>query len=350
MTSRFSFCLTFFFMMVLSLSAQTTANLQFSAFVDMYYAYDLNQPPNRERSFTTQPLRHNEVNINLAVLSAQYTQNNVRARLALQTGTYVQSNYIAEPQDLRIIHEASAGVRLGKDVWIDMGIMPSHIGVESAISKDNWNYSRSFVADYSPYYEAGIKLSAEVAENLTASILLLNGWQNIRETNNSKAIGTQLQWRPTTSTLLNWSTFIGNEQPDTALQKMRYFNNVFVQHSFSERVEMSTTLDVGVQSATKGGSDLWWGTSFLLRYHWSENIKLGSRVEYYSDPNGVIIPLEQSMFRTVGASINIDYYPAHNMLLRAEGRIFRASDAIFPTTTTPSRYNGFIVMSCAVWL
>jgi hypothetical protein len=224
MFSRFCFCLAYLLITVLSLSAQTTANLQFSGFVDMYYAYDLNQPPNRERSFTTQPLRHNEFNINLAVLSAQYSQDNIRGRLALQTGTYVRSNYATEPQDLRILHEASAGVRLGKNLWLDMGIMPSHIGVESPISKDNWNYSRSFVADYSPYYETGIKLTGALADNLTASVMVLNGWQNIQETNGSKAIGTQVQWRPTVSTLFNWSTFVGNEQPDALPIRAKCYN------------------------------------------------------------------------------------------------------------------------------
>jgi hypothetical protein len=79
-------------------------------------------------------------------------------------------------------------------------------------------------------------------------------------------------------------------------------------------------------------------------------MKLGGRIEYYSDPAGVLIPIDRSVFRTAGLSLNVDYFTAQNMLLRAEGRMFRASDAIFPTITAPSQFNGFLVMSCSVWM
>lgn len=332
------------------LYAQTTSSITFSAFADLYYAFDVNQPRDFDRQFTTQPLRHNEFNLNFAYVSAQYASQNARGRFALQTGTYVRSNYAAEPADLRMIHEASVGVRLAEGVWLDMGIMPSHIGLESAVSKDNWNYSRSLIADYSPYYETGIKLTGALTENLTASVMVLNGWQNIQETNSSKALGTQVQWKPGSSTLVNWSTFLGNEQPTSSPAQRRFFNNVFVQHQLSSSWDIAFGVDAGVQGNEAVGQAWWWGSAMLCRYTFADRWKIGGRLEHYSDPHGIIVPISSSIFRLSGASFNIDYSPSEQSLIRFEARGFSAEDAIFIRRRTMSRYNGFFVLSCSVWM
>ncbi len=130
-------------------SAQDSARTSFSGFVDVYYNYCfLNRPSSlNDRSFTTQPLRQNEFNLNLGMVDAKYQGSSLRGRFALQTGTYVESNYGAEPSLLKNVLEASVGTQFGEHVWVDMGIFPSHIGLEGALSKDNWNYSRSLLAD-----------------------------------------------------------------------------------------------------------------------------------------------------------------------------------------------------------
>ena len=81
----------------------TSLHVTFGGFVDTYYAYDFGTPPTLDRSFaggatfTTQPARHNEFNVNLAYVEALVSAPRIRGRLALQAGTSVQSNYGAEP-------------------------------------------------------------------------------------------------------------------------------------------------------------------------------------------------------------------------------------------------------------
>ena len=76
----------------------TTRSLSVGGFVDAYYAWDVLRPPNLDRSFTTQPARHNEFNINLAFVEMKLAGPHTRGRVALQAGTSVQSNYAAEPR------------------------------------------------------------------------------------------------------------------------------------------------------------------------------------------------------------------------------------------------------------
>jgi hypothetical protein len=53
-------------------------------------------------------------------------------------GNYSQYNLSAEPTWAQFIYEANIGLKSSNktNIWIDAGILPSHIGFESAISAD----------------------------------------------------------------------------------------------------------------------------------------------------------------------------------------------------------------------
>lgn len=139
-------------------------NLKISGYIEMYYGYDFDNPNNHNRpSFLYSYHRHNEVNLNIGLVKAAYQKDNIRANFGLMAGTYVNRNLAHEPGTLRNIFEANVGVRLlkNKSLWLDVGVMPSHIGFESAIGMDCRNMTRSMIADNTPYYESGAKLSYE---------------------------------------------------------------------------------------------------------------------------------------------------------------------------------------------
>ena len=143
-----------------------------------------------------------------------------------------------EATNMKNIFEANAGIKISKtkNVWVDAGVMPSHIGFESAIGKDCWNLTRSILADNSPYFESGVKLGyTSKNEKLYLSAMYLNGWQRIQRiaNNQTPAFGTQFTFKPNSTTVLNWSTFVGNEQNDS-FKKWRYFNNFYGQFQFTE--------------------------------------------------------------------------------------------------------------------
>ncbi|MDE2291086.1 MAG: outer membrane beta-barrel protein, partial [Elusimicrobia bacterium] len=160
--------------------------VSFGGFLDTYYAYDFDRPASRARAFTTQPARHNEFDVNLAYIEAVVAADRVRGRLALQAGNSVQSNYAGEPAVgsvsgpslTRSIQEAWAGYRVTEKLWVDAGICFSHIGMESFISRDNWTYSRSLMAEFSPYCQSGVRASYQFDKDWSAQLHVLNGWQN----------------------------------------------------------------------------------------------------------------------------------------------------------------------------
>ncbi len=330
--------------------AQDQGKTTFGGFVDVYYAYSLQDQPLRTRSFTTQPLRVNEFNLNLGFVEVKHQSDNIRGRFALQTGTYVESNTAAEPELLKHVLEASVGTRFGSNIWVDFGIFPSHIGFEGIVSKDNWTYSRSLLSDYSPFYESGVSVTATVSEKVTLRGLILNGWQNIEETNNDKAVGTQVQYKPSDDLLLNWSSFVGNEQPDSVAARMRIFNDLYAVLTLSSHWNIAIVFDLGFQKQASGSSsDAWHALSIMAKHTVNDRWAIAARAEYFSDPKGVLIPTgTPNNFQTISSSINVDYSPATNLVWRIEGRLFNAKDPIYPSETGLAKTDGFVVLSAAI--
>lgn len=307
-----------------------------SGYVEAYYGYDFNRPADNSRpGFIYSHNRHNEFNLNLGYLKGSYNSERVRANIALAAGTYMNANYAAEPGVLKNIFEADAGIKVSrkKNLWIDAGIMPSHIGFESAVSKDCYNLTRSLLAENSPYFETGAKITYTSDNNKwLLSGLLLNGWQRISRINGNSLMsyGTQVQYKPNSSIMLNYSTFIGTDKPDSA-RLMRYFHDVYGIFSLG-KLGIIAGFDIGQEQVSKGSSDFntWYAPILVLKYSPSAKWAMAGRIEYYQDENGVIIPTGTANgFRTTGYSLNLDYMPVGNAIVRIEVRSLVSKDDIF---------------------
>jgi hypothetical protein len=349
------------FLLSIQLSAQIDSSwtekpvVQLSGFADIFYVYDFNQPQGAERqAFLFNHNRHNEFNLNLGFVKFNIEQTKYRANFALQTGTYANDNYAAEPVLLKNIFEANIGISLNdkNNLWLDAGVMPSHLGFESAISMDNMTLTRTLSAESSPYFLTGAKLTYNPTEKWELAALLVNGWQRIQrlEGNSLPSIGTQVIYKPNEKTSLNWSSFIGTDDPD-ATRRMRYFNNFYGQFQLSKNFSFITGFDVGVQQQSKNSStyDYWLSPVFIGQLTINEKWKTAFRAEYYQDKTGVIIPrMTENGFQTTGVSLNLDYSPAQNISCRIEARWFNSKDTIFETSTNPSNNNFFIGTSLAI--
>lgn len=330
--------------------------LTFSGYAEGYYSYDFNRPSNNTKpGFLYNYNRHNEFNLNLGFVKAAYATDRVRANIALAVGTYMNANYAAEPGTLKNVYEANAGYKLSakKNLWLDIGILPSHIGFESAIGKDNWTLTRSLLAENSPYFESGARLTYTTDNGKwTVAALALNGWQRITriDGNSLMSYGTQVYYKPSSKVTLNWSTFIGTDKPDTTRQ-WRYFNNLYGIFQLSSKVGLITGFDIGTEQSAKGSSKMnaWYSPIAILRIMPTDKWAVALRGEYYSDKRGVIIATgTPNGFKTGAASLNVDYMPIPNVALRLEGRTFFSRDAIFTKGNTTTSTNTAITFSTAI--
>lgn len=311
--------------------------LTISGYAEVYYQQDFNNPkPNTRPGFVYSHNRNNEVSLNVGLIKASYENEKVRANLGLGVGSYMNANYAAEEGVLKNVFEANVGVKLSRayDLWLDAGIMPSHIGFESAIGADCYTLTRSMLADNSPYFETGAKLSYSTKNGKwDMALLVLNGWQRIQrlEGNSTPAFGHQLTYRPTEKITLNSSSFIGNDKPDDSRQ-MRYFHNLYGQFELSSKFALIAGFDIGAQQKEKSSSDynMWYSPVLIVRYSPTDKISLAARGEYYNDKNGVIIASgTENGFQTFGASFNVDYQILPNLVWRTEVKRLNSKNAVF---------------------
>ena len=98
---------------------ENKGKLEVSGFVDAYYAYDFNQPDDNIRTpFVYHFNKHNEFTVNMALVNLNYQSEKYRANVGLMAGTYAQFNLAHEPQVLRNIYEAYAGIKLAEPTTV----------------------------------------------------------------------------------------------------------------------------------------------------------------------------------------------------------------------------------------
>jgi hypothetical protein len=175
-----------------------------------------------------------------------------------------------------------------------------------------------------------VKATWQVSPRLSAQLHLVNGWQNISETNSDKALGVRIDWQANRDWLLVWDAFVGNEQPDSLPDRVRVLNQVAIKHARGPW-EVSAVLDGGRQSRRTAGADWWTGSSVIVRRLVGERTAVVLRGEHLYDRGQVLVVTgTPDGFRTTGASVGVDLRPDSRLLWRTELRGYRSGDAIWP--------------------
>lgn len=344
---------SFFFGALAALSAQDSSAFKLSGYGEVYFGYDLSRPENGERpEFLYNHKRHNEFNANLLLLRGEYDRDGVRGGIGLMAGNYAQYNLAHEPEVMRHVYEARVGLRLAKEreLWIDAGIFPSHIGFEGVIGMDLMTLTRSIVAENSPYYEAGAMLSYKPGRILFA-LLALNGWQRIqREPGNQRpAFGTQVRFDNNEGTVINWSTFVGSMGPDST-GAWRFYNNFYAQ-SEGDNHGMVLGVDVGVQEGRRGvvntgDASGWFTVVGIYRQRISGRWWGSGRMEYFLDDMGVVLDRSGAM---LGLSLGIDLRIGDRASWRMEGRLLgSAADHFVDRAGVPAQTNTALTTALAI--
>ena len=331
---RFTFLFLLFSVNVFAQS-DSIKRIKLSGYLETYYSYDFLRPVNNEKpDYNYNYKKHNQLNVNLAFVKLGYQSSRMRSNLALMTGNYAMYNLSPEPNWAKPLLEANIGYKIAKqqNIWVDAGVMPSHIGFESAIGADCWNLSRSLLAENSPYYETGIKLSyTNKKEDLYFAFHVLNGWRKIAVTNKDQApsVGVQLTYKPSSNLTLNYSNFIGHINLDS-LNALRVFHNLYAIYEASPKTSLIFGFDIGTQKNTQSKVAVWYTPVLIAKLNLNNRSKIAGRIEYYMDKNQVIIPTTTpNGFQTFGVSVNYDRQILPYVLLRTELKQYKSMDRIY---------------------
>lgn len=199
------------------------------ALLDTYYNYNFANPIDNTHTISSSIGRHNEVALNQASIGLESNYKNIIGRVWIQYG---QMGSIVQDLDgsvyrgrntsiynVKYIREAAAGYHFNKwhGINVEMGMFMSYIGLESYILQENWNYQRSMVCDFTPFYFTGARIQAFPSKKFKTELWLLNGWQTYNSFSKSPGLGNSNYYRPNENLQLVANFYIGRDtqNPDT---------------------------------------------------------------------------------------------------------------------------------------
>lgn len=277
---------------------------QYGAYIDLGYANALQTGQEiawRSKATTT---RLNEFSPNMGMFYVRkLASENSRWGMELggQAGYDTDGQVPAESRlpgysILRYIARANVSylAPIGNGLTFTAGLMNSFIGYESMYAKDNPNYTRSWIADYSPYYLIGAGAQYPINDAISLSFYLLSDYDYLAFRSSAPKYATQVTWTMDPHWKLTQNIFAGPEQESTDTRFWRYFSDTILQWS-TDDISIAYVYDAGTeQLATAGGKQvLWIGSALFTRWHIDGPWSVSLRPEIYWDPDGRLTGSQQ---------------------------------------------------------
>lgn len=314
--------------------------VRFSGFVDVYAAYNANLPATRDNFLPgtgSTAKKANQLGLNLVAVEAVKDPEPLGFRVVLNWGNSTRLIHAGEPTGNAIgpdvwdvLQYASISWQVpGSQILVEGGIFPSHVGAEAYFSKDNTHYTRSFVAEYTPWYQAGIKASAPLGKGFSGQIHLLNGWQIIGDNNDGKTIGAGLAW--TSAALdIGLNGLAGPELPNDSAH-WRSFGDLVVTWRATPSLAITSEFDAGSQSRPGLDAATWWGAFVSARVALSEKSAIALRAERFSDPDAGISGFAQRLWGVTGT---FEHRPHEQLILKLDVRYDHSTAPLFDGPVT----------------
>jgi len=207
-------------------------------YLDGYFNYNLARPADNTQTISSTIGRSNEFTLNLASIGIETNYKNIIGRLWLQYGQMasiiqdldgtVGRGRNTSVNNLRNIREAAAGYHFNKwyGINIEMGIFMSYIGLESYVTQENWNYQRSMVCDFTPFYFSGARIQAFPSKKFKTELWLLNGWQTYNSWSKGIGIGNSNYYRPNENLQLVANFYYGKDTRNSNRVRFHHDNSI----------------------------------------------------------------------------------------------------------------------------
>ena len=344
--------------------------LTISGYFDFIYAAGFHDP-NRastsdfgRRQFTSSPLYSDKFTLPYAYLGMAYEIDKLTLRLAFHMGDIVESLYSQELESMRMVREASLNYQFTKKFSIEAGVFPSLYGFEIFLSKENLHATRAYIADFAPDYEAGIRFKYQINKNWSARLMILNGWQEIKDANGKKALGLLFQYDSKGREFFNWGIYLGDvHEIGESFGLYRIYHNIFWKYVY-QKWTLVPMLDLAWQKETQITKEQLFmiAPAFSVRYAITPNWGLSTRWDMVNDSKNLIPELNGKLvspnlitstnnpngWQSNSVTVTIERSLSENFKVRFEARQTLNKDALF--LDGPNRlvnYDGYLLLSMA---
>ncbi len=272
----------------------------YGAYVDLSYPANFNssEPHPWRSKLTTQQLSQFSPNMGMAYVSkAATTESPWGFELGGQAGYDTDGQMpavspIAGADILRYVSRANVSVLtpVGNGLKLMGGLFGSFIGYESIYARDNINYTRSWMCDYSPYFLIGGGAQYPFTEQISAGLFIVSDYNYLDYVNSQPKYAGQFAWVISPGVKLVENVFFGPEQANTAFQYWRGFSNAILEWSRDDTT-LALAWDIGSEQLDQSPNPvraLWTGAALFSRWHIAGPWTVGLRPELYWDANGVM--------------------------------------------------------------
>jgi hypothetical protein len=173
---------------------------------------------------------------------------------------------------------------VGKGLALQAGIFDSVIGYEQLYAHQNFNYTRSWIADESPYTMMGLNAVYPVSDKVTATGFIVNHYIHLSNPNGTPSFGGQFAWT-SSPVAVKQTLFAGPNQSDTSIEFWRWFSDSIVEWR-SGPYTAAFSYDVGAENVVGASEALWMGGAIFTHWNVSGPWSLALRPEFYWDRDG----------------------------------------------------------------
>jgi hypothetical protein len=222
------------------------------------------------------------------------------------------------PQAYRPVFQAYGTYVLpvGNGLTVDFGKFASALGIENIYTKDQMNYSRSYLFNFLPFYHFGVRSSYDVAPWLNVIYWLVNGTQQSEDFNTEKSQALLLNLKPAKNFSWNLNYYTGIEDRDTVPNlnpgipvlptqpglsviplnlphhRLQVFDS-YATWNVNANLTLAAEGDYVVHHETPGAHVS--ASAAYVRYAFTPKVALAGRGEYFSGRGGLFSDITQAL-------------------------------------------------------
>ncbi len=321
-------------------------NLSLSGFVDASYVYNTQSPEGRANSLRVFDTESNGFQPNAVELVLQKPvseDSRVGFRTDLDFGEDAEvvgsvTTGLGSTTDEVDLQQAYAEALLpwGNGLNVKFGKFVTLHGAEVIESKDNWNFSRSYLFGYAiPFTHTGVRLTYPLASWLSTYFGVNNGWDVVDDNNTAKSVEWQGVLTPDPKWFLSVTGMHGAEQASDNRDD-RHLIDVVLGYNPTDQLALKLNLDYGheedaVTEDIENAS--WWGLAGYARYQVNDWYALAGRAEYFDDTDGIRTGVRAGRgiagTRLWEVTLTNEFKVYKDLITRLEWRHDQASDTVY---------------------
>jgi hypothetical protein len=308
--------------------------------------YNVNHPNTLKNQLRIFDVDANSILLDLVSLTVRHdaTIGEAGFRLDVNAGPYIprimqSAGWPATNLDFEQAY-LSYNAKIGSGLRFDLGKFLCPAGYEYVERFENYNEnaSHSFLFGYAiPYTHTGLRASYAFSDALSASAMVVNGWDNTVDNNKAKTGCLTATWTPSPAFNITGTAIVGPEK-DTTVAELRSVYDIAGSLKLSERFMFGFNADYGREdddvlkpeasdpSLTTFAPAVWKGAAAYLVTQITSELSACIRAEVFDDLDGVRTQQPQTIREL---TITPSWKPNSHFVLRGDWRFDHSSALVF---------------------